>query len=888
MPSVIPSPTTAAARPVRAVALPAVLALVASLFAAVSVATAPPAAAALQTWQGTVTSISDGDTFWVDVNGDAQKIRVIGIDTNEVGYCWASSASNRLAQLIDGKTVRLEARSASSSSLDRLLRHVFVRINGTWTNVAELMVSEGYGLPMRNAAEPDYGEDYVAAAIAPARAGLRVWEPESCGSNPISTDLQMWVNADADGDDSQNVNGEWVRINNNGSSTVSIANWILRSDGRLGDNSFIFPSGASIPAGGHIYVHSGSGSNTSTHFYWGQTEASIGNDIGIMFLRDPARNVRAWQIWPCEGGCGPTGTVVIEEVDYDAPSYDDQNLNGERVRLRNVGPSTVDLDGWSLTSGYNYYFGDRTLGPGKALELRIGSGSDSSSVVYWGRSTPALPNSGGTLRLITPDLDLSDCYDWNAGSCADDGVVGALKFWVNYDAAGSDTSNPNGEWVALENRSNDPVDLTGFELEDAPHVFTFPNFTLSPGAMVRVKIGSGTNTGSTLYWGKSSGILSNTSDSVTVKDADGDAIMRHAWPCTDCGPDSTFIIDHVQYNAPGNDLDNPNGEWIRIKNVGTETQDYRGWQVLVRGYQLTSVASRPLDPGETITIKIGSGTNSGHYMYWGKSHGIMRNSGDSVKLLSPHRETIACHSWGSVTCDAGTQSLSSVIELTANPDANGNDAANPNGEWVNVSNTGSQTVSLDGYELYTDGFEYRFDSGDTLTPGQRIRVRLGEGTDSYHYRYWGSGSHLANSEDSVDLRKVSDGSVVVSHSWPCNSPCGPRPDLDITTVQYNPDGPDDDNVNGEYIVIKNNGSTSVNVRDWQLVYKNTVQFNWAANRILDPGEKLTVYMGQGTGSNHKVFMGRTTSRLANSGGKVELLTPYKDEVSCYDWGNWTC
>ena len=81
-----------------------------------------------------------------------------------------------------------------------------------------------------------------------------------------------------------------------------------------------------------------------------------------------------------------------------------------------------------------------------------------------------------------------------------------------------DASNPNNEYVEVR---IDPTvfagpqyDLTGHWIKNNAGVrYDFPaGFTIAQGQTVRVYVGSGTNTSSTLYWGRPSGIFNNLGD----------------------------------------------------------------------------------------------------------------------------------------------------------------------------------------------------------------------------------------------------------------------------------------------------------------------------------------------------------------------------------------
>lgn len=71
---------------------------------------------------------------------------------------------------------------------------------------------------------------------------------------------------------------------------------------------------------------------------------------------------------------------------------------------------------------------------------------------------------------------------------------------VTYDPVGPE---PQGEYVEVQAGPAAAVDLTGWTLRDlARHVYTFPTFTLAPGARVRVWTGTGMDGGTDLYWGR--------------------------------------------------------------------------------------------------------------------------------------------------------------------------------------------------------------------------------------------------------------------------------------------------------------------------------------------------------------------------------------------------
>ena len=108
--------------------------------------------------------------------------------------------------------------------------------------------------------------------------------------------------------------------------------------------------------------------------------------------------------------------------------------------------------------------------------------------------------------------------------------------YVKYDAEGDDRNNLNDEYVVIENRGCEAVNLEGWQLKDeSNHVYSFPSITLAPGASVRVHTGSGNDTDSDLYWGKGAPVWNNRGDTAYLYDADGKLVDSCSWTGTEGG-----------------------------------------------------------------------------------------------------------------------------------------------------------------------------------------------------------------------------------------------------------------------------------------------------------------------------------------------------------------
>ncbi len=287
---------------------------------------------------GTVKFVADGDTIDVLIDGvvpDAgrtgTRIRFLATQAMELysyhndlslvtGECHAAEAAKRLKALLykadgTGRRVRLTARDASSSNLGRESRFVATEgSDGTWHDVGAVLVREGLVIPSYQKTEYAHNASYRLLAEAAAAAGVGLWNTRSCGAGPAA-DLAVRVNWDAKGDDSVNVNGEYVKITNRGTATVNLAGWWVRDSATRPNGTkeetrrgYIFPRGATVRAGASVYVNVGRApsSRPAGHYYYGlsapifenvTTKPSYLGDGGYLF--DPQGDLRGWEQYPC-------------------------------------------------------------------------------------------------------------------------------------------------------------------------------------------------------------------------------------------------------------------------------------------------------------------------------------------------------------------------------------------------------------------------------------------------------------------------------------------------------------------------------------------------------------------------------------------------------------
>jgi endonuclease YncB( thermonuclease family) len=387
--------------------------------------------------KGRVTFVADGDTLDVNVHGDGTsrpiRVRMIGINAMEQysysrdarrrrGACHAVEATVRLQRLVRRSRglVRLSSQRALSKAGHRYRRSVAVRVGGRWRDAGQILIDEGHVLWLAGGSEWAHNSRYARGAQRAKAAGLRLWNPRYCGSDASdATPLRMWVNWDAEGVESQNLNGEWVRIKNDGPTDLPIGGWWVR-DSFL--DRYTFPAYAVIPAGGTITVFVGArpagDANTSTHFYWNRRKPIFDNagprgmgDGGYLF--DRQGDLRLSMIYPCRYACSdPLARAVDVRAHPSRP---------EEIYVTNVSASPVDLEGYVLENPpYIYNFGPGTvLGPGERLRVVVmGSrANDSALVKYWGKDKYILDDAGDHVLLRTQTDITIDCHAWGSGSC---------------------------------------------------------------------------------------------------------------------------------------------------------------------------------------------------------------------------------------------------------------------------------------------------------------------------------------------------------------------------------------------------------------------------------------------------------------------------------------
>jgi len=91
------------------------------------------------------------------------------------------------------------------------------------------------------------------------------------------------VHADADGDDRENLNDEYVVVTNSGDESLDLSGWTIEDE--VGA-TYRFTEGVSLEGDASIVIHTGSGTDTATDFYWGSGSPVWNNAGDTVIIRN--------------------------------------------------------------------------------------------------------------------------------------------------------------------------------------------------------------------------------------------------------------------------------------------------------------------------------------------------------------------------------------------------------------------------------------------------------------------------------------------------------------------------------------------------------------------------------------------------------------------------
>lgn len=218
--------------------------------------------------------VVDGDT--VNLR-NRESVRLIGMNTPEMGQPYSSKAKDKLKELIEGKNVMLEKDITDRDQYGRLLRYIWLGDILINLEMVKLGYANSYSYP------PDIKhQDQIVAAERKAREGKTgLWAPAETSACVIIS----YMHADAAGNDNYNLNDEYIIFKNVCSQELNVIDWTVKDEAT---HIFTFPS-FYFASQATITLYSGSGTNTTDRLYWNRTDEryAIWNNTGdTVYLRD--------------------------------------------------------------------------------------------------------------------------------------------------------------------------------------------------------------------------------------------------------------------------------------------------------------------------------------------------------------------------------------------------------------------------------------------------------------------------------------------------------------------------------------------------------------------------------------------------------------------------
>ncbi len=251
---------------------------------------------------GTVTSVTDGDTMDVVIDGIDTEVRLLGINAPELDECWGEEAGSALTGLVLGKQVLLVAGDEDVDSFGRALRFVYLEDGDRVELVNATLVAEGEAVAIQN------GNEHAAAMKASeARAfqsGKGMWGTFACGdAEGVQADRPVIrvseLNHDPQGPDDDALSDEYVTIVNEGYGRVSIGGWVLRDESST--NRMTFPSGTTLAVGESVTVVTGCDGGPSGAIHWCSDTPVWSNEGDTAIVLDTLGNAVIWFTYTGDG-----------------------------------------------------------------------------------------------------------------------------------------------------------------------------------------------------------------------------------------------------------------------------------------------------------------------------------------------------------------------------------------------------------------------------------------------------------------------------------------------------------------------------------------------------------------------------------------------------------
>lgn len=129
----------------------------------------------------TILTVIDGDTVDIELDGQTERVRLIGVNTPETKHptkpieCFGPEASAYMTQLLPkGTDVRIERDTEARDRYGRMLLYLYRDSDNLFINLD--LISRGYGTPMSIEPNTFHRNDFVHAAALAEATNVGLWK----------------------------------------------------------------------------------------------------------------------------------------------------------------------------------------------------------------------------------------------------------------------------------------------------------------------------------------------------------------------------------------------------------------------------------------------------------------------------------------------------------------------------------------------------------------------------------------------------------------------------------------------------------------------------------------------------------------------------------------
>lgn len=256
-----------------------------------------------------IVSITDGDTMDVRFpDGSIETIRLLGVDTPETSVTqvepddwgmkdttdsrdwlanWGEKATNYAEERLSGEIyIKTDPEADRRGYYGRLLVYAY-QSESSDISFNRRLLENGYA---RYYSSQFSKQSTFKKAESEARASSTgAWgyskptntETESSSGSPNI--VVASVHADANGNDHENLNDEYIVLKNTGDGPVNMGGWTVSDEA---DHRYRVPDGVKLGPSETVTIYTGSGSDTENKLYWGSDSAIWNNEGDTIIVKN--------------------------------------------------------------------------------------------------------------------------------------------------------------------------------------------------------------------------------------------------------------------------------------------------------------------------------------------------------------------------------------------------------------------------------------------------------------------------------------------------------------------------------------------------------------------------------------------------------------------------